>query len=171
MCSSDLFDAEVMQQMGGNKWYFRGARYIPPFLQLGLSIARRRPTEQLPPRAFTGLPYPDYTLLQKGFKQLAGLTLKEATRKGTLSAVHEAALYYKDFNFRIEEITQPIHYWWGTRDMSVAQAHAREIEQQAQRPVMHYREDEGHLSLYIKCFNDAIQTIYLSHATHTVSDR
>ena len=36
------FDKEVMQQMGGNKWYFRSARFIPPVLQLGLTIVRFR---------------------------------------------------------------------------------------------------------------------------------
>jgi len=165
------FDADVMQQMGGNKWYFRSARFIPLVLQLGLNIARRRPTARLPPRAFTGLPYADYTLLQKGIKQVAGLTLKEATRKGALSAVHEAVSYYKEFGFDIQEIDKPIHYWWGTKDMSVVEAHAREVEQKAQRPIMHYREGEGHLSLYVNYFNEAIQTIALSHATHTTSGR
>jgi hypothetical protein len=110
-------------------------------------------------------------LLQQGIKQVAGLTLKEATRKGAWSAVHEAASYYKDFDFDISEIQQPIHYWWGTKDMSVVEAHAREIERKAQRPIMHYRKDEGHLSLYLKCFTEAIDTIALSHPTHKVSGR
>ena len=83
--------------------------------------------------------------------------------------MHEAASYYKDFGFDIGEIEKPIHYWWGTRDMSVVEAHAREVEQKAQRPVMHYQKGEGHLSLYLKCFSEAIQTIALTAATHTAS--
>ena len=125
----------------------------------------------MPPRAFTGLPHKDYVLLQENIKKIAGLTLKEATRKGARTAVHEAQSYYKDLGYLIENISQPIHYWWGTKDMSVAEAHAREIEQKAQRPVMHYLPDEGHLSVYIKCFPEAIKTIALSHATNTVSGR
>jgi pimeloyl-ACP methyl ester carboxylesterase len=165
------FDEEVMQQMGSNKWYFRSARFIPPILQLGLNIVRRRKINHLPPRSMTGLPYTDHILLEKGIRQIAGLTLKEATRKGARSAVHEASSYFEDFQFSVSEIPQPIHYWWGTKDMSVVEAHAKEIEQKAKRPIIHYREGEGHLSLYIKCFPEAIQTIALSHATHTVSDR
>jgi pimeloyl-ACP methyl ester carboxylesterase len=165
------FDREVMQQMGRNKWYFRNARFLPLFLQLGLNIVRRRPTDHLPPRAFTGLPYTDYILLQKGIKQVAGLTLKEATRKGARSAVHEAASYFKDPGYSIADIQVPIHFWWGTKDMSVAEVHAREIEQKAQRPIMHYLQDEGHLSVYLKCFEEAIRIIALSHATRTASDR
>ncbi|RYF87024.1 MAG: alpha/beta hydrolase [Chitinophagaceae bacterium] len=165
------FDPEVMQQMGSNKWYFRTARFAPLLLHLALRITRRRNIRSLPPQGVTGLPYIDYTLLQKRIKQVAGLTLKEATRKGTRSTVHEAASYYKDFDFDIGEIQQPIHYWWGTKDMSVVEAHAREIEQKAQRPIMHYREDEGHLSLYLKCFGEAIQTIALSHPKQKVAGR
>ena len=165
------FDREVMQQMGRNKWYFRSARFIPSALQIGLRITRSRKITSLPPQQYTGLPYRDYTLLQQGIKQVAEVTLKEATRKGTRSAVHEALSYYKDPGFQLSEIAQPIHYWWGTKDMSVAEAHAREIETKAQRPVMHYLKDEGHLSLYLKCFGEAIQTIALSHATHIVSGK
>ena len=164
------FDAEVVQQMGSNKWYFRAANYAPHLLQLGLNIVRRQKIENLPQRSITGLPYRDHALLQKGIKQLAGLTLKEATRKGARSAVHEAASYYKDFGFSVAEIEQPIHYWWGTNDMSVVEAHARHIEQHAQRPIMHYRNNEGHLSLYLKIFTDAVNIIALSHAKSTVVD-
>ena len=163
------FDGEVMQQMGRNKWYFRSARFTPPLLQIGLNITKRRKIASLPPQGVTGLPYRDYQLMQQGIKQVSKLTLKEATRKGARSAVHEAASYYKDFGFDISKIEKPIHYWWGTKDMSVVEAHARELERRAQRPVMYYREDEGHLSLYLKCFAEAIQTIALSHATHTIS--
>ncbi|HYO23123.1 MAG TPA: alpha/beta hydrolase, partial [Flavisolibacter sp.] len=163
------FDEDVMRQMGSNKWYFRAAKFAPPLLQIGLNVTRQRKINSLPPRTITGLPYRDYTLLQKGIRQVAGLTLKEATRKGARSAVHEAASYYKDFQFSVSEIVQPIHYWWGTKDMSVVEAHAREVEQKAQRPILHYLPDEGHLSLYLKCFGEAIRTIALSHATHTVS--
>ena len=165
------FDKDVMQQMGMNKWYFRCAKYAPLGLQLALNITRRKKINSLPHQKITGLPYKDYALLQEGIKQVAGLTLKEATRKGAKSAVHEAASYFKKFSFAVENIVQPIHYWWGTKDMSVVEPHAREIEQKAQRPVMHYLNDEGHLSLYLKCFGEAIQTIALEHSIHIVADR
>jgi pimeloyl-ACP methyl ester carboxylesterase len=165
------FDKDVLQQMGSNKWYFRCAKYAPLLLQAGLNITRRRKINSLPQRKLTGLPYRDYTLLQQGIKQIAGLTLKEATRKGARSAVQEAASYFNDFGFAVNEIEQPIHYWWGTKDMSVVEAHAREIEQKAQRPILHYLQEEGHLSLYLKCFSEAIQTIALTHATHTTAGR
>ena len=168
---SKKFDSDVIRQMGGNKWYFRSAKYIPLVLRLAMNIVRSRKTDHLPPRALTGLPYKDYVLLQENIRKIAGLTLKEATRKGARTAVHEAVSYYKETGYSIADIEQPIHYWWGTKDMSVAEAHAREIEQKAQKPVMHYLQDESHLSVYIKCFPEAVKTIALAHTTSTISDR
>lgn len=164
-------DAEVMGQMGRNKWYFRWARFAPLLLQAGLNITRRQKINSLPPQQLTGLSYRDYTLLQKGITHVAAYTLKEATRKGARSAVHEAASYFNDFGFDIRKIERPIYYWWGTKDMSVAEAHAREIERKAQRPIMHYRQDEGHLSLYLNAFEEVINTIAYSHATQKAADR
>jgi pimeloyl-ACP methyl ester carboxylesterase len=165
------FDKAVVKQMGLNRWYFLSARYTPLFLQLGLNITRRKKTAYLPKQQFTGLPYVDYRMLETNIKDVAGLTLKECTRKGAKAAVQEAALYFSDFGFQVNNIQQPIHYWWGSVDMNVAELHALEIEQNAQQPVMHYREGEGHLSLYVRSFDEALQAIARSNATHTFSGR
>jgi pimeloyl-ACP methyl ester carboxylesterase len=153
------FDKEVLKQMGLNKYYFLSARYTPLLLQMSLNILRQQKTTTLPNRKFTGLPYVDYRLLQKATKEIADLTLKESIRKGTRSAVHEAGMYFSNYSFAVNDIQQPIHYWWGTLDMNVVELHAREVEQNALHPVMHYREGEGHLSLYVKCFGEALQAI------------
>jgi hypothetical protein len=55
--------------------------------------------------------------------------------------------------------------------MSVVEAHAIEVEQKAPHAVMHYRQDEGHLSLYLKSFAEALQTIERAHFTNTTADR
>jgi pimeloyl-ACP methyl ester carboxylesterase len=165
------FDKSILKQMGLGKWYFLSARYTPLLLRMGLNIMRRKKTAYLPKQQFTGLPYVDYILLEKRIKDVAGLTMKEATRKGAKAAVHEAALYFSGYGFSVKDIQQPIHFWWGTLDMNVVEPHAKEVEQNALHPVMHYREGEGHLSLYIKCFGEALQSIARTHAIHTSSDR
>jgi pimeloyl-ACP methyl ester carboxylesterase len=165
------FDKSVLQQMGLNKWYFLSAKYTPLLLRAGLNIMRRKKTAYLPKQQFTGLPYIDYSMLQKRIKDVAGLTMKEGTRKGAKPVVHEAASYFNDYGFSIKEIRQPVHYWWGSVDMNVVGLHAREIEQNAPHPVMHYREGEGHLSLYVKCFGEALQAIARAEPIHTSSDR
>lgn len=164
-------DKAVLQQMGLNKWYFITGRYTPFLLYAGLSIMRHKETAYLPPQKFTGLPYVDYRLLQPTIKTVAGVTMKEATRKGAGPMVHEAANYSRDYGFSLKDIVQPIHYWWGTLDMAVVELHALEIEQHAQHAVMHYREGEGHLSLYVNYFGEALQAISRAAATGTDAGR
>ncbi|WP_121352530.1 alpha/beta fold hydrolase [Flavisolibacter nicotianae] len=166
-----VFDKQVLKQMGLNKWYFLTARYASLLLQLSLAVVRQTKTLHLPKQWLTGLPYVDYRLLQKIFREVTNLTLKEAIRKGTRAAVHEAAMYFSDYGFSVNNIQQPIHYWWGTMDMSVVELHALEVAQKAPQPVMHYREGEGHLSLYVRCFGEALQAIAQANATCTSSDR
>jgi pimeloyl-ACP methyl ester carboxylesterase len=165
------FDKAVRQQMGLNKWYFLTARYAPFLLGAALGYVRRRKTEHLPPQQFSGLPYVDYMLLQQNLKSAAKLTLKEATRRGTKTMVHEAASYFRPYGFRVNDISQPIHYWWGSLDMNVVELHAKEVEETAKKAVMHYREGEGHLSLYLKAFEEALQAIARQTTTHISFDR
>jgi len=165
------FNNAVIQQMGLNRWYFLTARNTPFLLRTALALVRRHNVTSLPDRKLTGLADVDYRLLQKAVKDMAAYTVKEAVRKGTKAAVHEAGMYFQPYDFSIEEIQQPIHYWWGTKDMAVVELHAREVEQKALHPVMHYREGEGHLSLYIHCFAEALQAIAETNASHISSGR
>lgn len=158
------FDKAVMQQMGLNKWYFRTARHAPLLLRTALAVLRRQTITSLPNRSLTGLAAVDYRLLQQGVTAITTYTVKEAVRKGTKAAVQEAGLYFDLYDFSIAKLQQPIHYWWGTKDMAVTELHAREVEQNAAHPVMHYRESEGHLSVYINCFAEVLETIALSFA-------
>ena len=165
------FDKAVLRQMWLNKWYFLSAKHTPLLLAAGLNFVRQRPIRALPKQQLTGLPYVDYRLLRNGIHEVARLTLKEATRKGAKAMVHEAGLYFSNYGFRIKQIQQPIHYWWGTLDMAVVELHAQEIEHKALHPVMHYREGEGHLSVYISCFAEALQAIAQANAIRTSSGR
>jgi pimeloyl-ACP methyl ester carboxylesterase len=165
------FDKKVLKQMSLNKYYFLSARHTPLLLQATLNFVRRQKTTSLPDRKLTGLPAVDYDLLKEAVNEVADQTLKEATRKGARAAVHEAGMYFGDYGFSIKDLQQPIHYWWGTKDTAVVELHAREIEQNALHPVMHYREGEGHLSLYVKCFSEALQAIAQDNANRISSGR
>lgn len=156
-----LFDKEVMRLMGMNKWYFILAKNAPLVLKSGMNILRHKAINRPVPQKITGLPYVDYALLKDVSKlsAVAELTMKEAARNGAKGAVSEAAYYYKHPGFDIKAIQQPIHYWWGTLDMSVVHAHAEEIESKAPNAIMHYREHEGHFSLYINFFEEVLQQI------------
>lgn len=165
------FSPAVLKQMGLNKWYFVTARKAPLLLRSALAVVRQKAVRSLPDRRLTGLPAVDYRLLQQAVDEMATYTVKEAVRKGTRAAVHEAGLYFDPYDFSLAEIRQTIHYWWGTQDMAVVELHATEIEQTAQHPVMHYRGGEGHLSLYINCFAEALETIARAGISRTAAGR
>lgn len=136
-----------------------------------MNIVRHRNITSLPSQKMSGLRWEDYRLLQKGLQKVSGVTLKEATRRGARSAVHEAISYFSKTGYALEKIHQPIHYWWGTADMAVVELHAKEVEQNAPNAVMHYREGEGHLSLYIKSFAEALQVISQNHYMQAMANK
>lgn len=155
------FASDVLRLMGMNKWYFRLAKQAPWLLIRSMSILRKQQTKSVPPQWVTGLPYVDYAYLKdpKHLQVLSALTLKEACRNGAQGPVYEAAAYFNDFGFAISAVQQPVHYWWGLEDMTVIRLHAEAVEQLAPNAVMHYREKEGHLSLYVNCFEEVLQQL------------
>ena len=155
------FARDVLQQMGMNKWYFRLAKHTPWLLKSSMNIIRKQQIKQVPPQWVTGLPYVDYAYFRhpKCLQVLSKLTLKEACRNGAQGPVYEARSYFKEFGFKLSAIQQPVHYWWGLEDMTVIRLHAEAVEQQAPNAILHYREKEGHLSLYVNCFEEVLQAI------------
>jgi pimeloyl-ACP methyl ester carboxylesterase len=154
------FAQDVLDQMGMNKWYFHFAIHTPWLLKSALRLLSRQTIHTIPPQWITGLPYVDYRMLNTlpRFRSLARYTMKEACSNGAKGPVHEARSYFGDFGFDVSAIRQPVHYWWGTSDMTVIRLHAEAIENKAQHPVMHFREKEGHLSLYVNCMQEIIGT-------------
>src|SRR5215218_7923245 len=163
------FDEEVFRQMGFNKGYFRLAKYTPWLLRALMNILKNKEIAGFVPQKFTGLAYVDYALLKDipRLRVVAKTTVKEACRNGSKGPVYEAQSYYNDFGFSLSAIRQPVHYWWGTLDMSVDRVHAEAIEQQVPNAIMHYRQNEGHLSMYIKGFEEAMKIIKTNDANQS----
>jgi pimeloyl-ACP methyl ester carboxylesterase len=155
------FDREVLKQMGNNKYYFYAARYAPFLLAPAFHVMRHHDPKRLPPQWVTGLPWEDFHLLNRHetLVPVARNCLQEAAKGGALGPIMEARSYFHSYGYRLRDIRQPVHYWWGTRDMSVACAHAEAIEQEAPGAAMHYRPGEGHLSLYVNCFDEVLAVI------------
>ena len=155
------FDQEVQRLMGLNKWYFRAARYAPFLLAPALRLLRGRRPKRLPPQWLSGLPWEDYHLLDRPgtLGPMARYSLREAVRGGALGPIMEARAYFHPFPYELSAINQPLHYWWGTRDLSVSRAHAEAIEREAPDARMHYRPGEGHLSIYVNCFREILQVL------------
>lgn len=155
------FDREVSRMMGLNKFYFLAARYTPVLLRSVLFILARKKVKRPVPQKLTGLPYEDYTLIKNpaDMNVLFANTMKQACRLGSKGVLHEARNYYKEFGFNISEVKKPVHYWWGTRDMTVIRLHAEAVERYVSSGTVHYKEREGHFSLYLNCFRDVLQLI------------
>lgn len=159
---SRCFDREVLGQMGLSKWYFKLAKSVPWLLKGALKMIRNRPRlRRFVPQKVSGVSYEDYVLLKdpEGLNGVVANTLKEACRNGAEGPMHEARIYYNDFGFALRDIQQPVHYWWGTRDMAVIRLHAEAVEKHVPNSVMHYHEREGHLSMYIKGFVEVVEGI------------
>jgi pimeloyl-ACP methyl ester carboxylesterase len=158
---SKLFDEEILNEMGFNKWYFIMARKWPGILRSSMNMLRKKAIKRFIPQKFTGLSYVDYALLDhpEHISKVSEVTMQQACINGAAGPVYEAANYFKDPGYELSGISVPVHYWWGTKDMSVIIRHAQEIESGVKNSTMYYREGEGHLSLYINCWAEIIYMI------------
>lgn len=154
-------DKEVFNKMHGNKLYFGAARRIPTILRWVMNIVLKRELKKGLPQWLSKLPKVDNDLMSEPqkLKALAESTAKEACRQGAKGAVYEAALYFNNYPFILSEIKQPVHFWWGTEDNAVIRMHAEAIEQHTPDPRMHYKQGEGHLSIYINYFEEVLHEI------------
>lgn len=123
-------------------------------------VAAKAPTKPIP-QVISKLPDADHKLMAdvEKLKLVSATTLREACWQGSRGAVYEAQLYFKDYGFDLKEIYQPVHFWWGNEDNVVIRLHAEAVEQQVPNHVMHYKQNEGHLSIYINCIEEVLQTI------------
>jgi pimeloyl-ACP methyl ester carboxylesterase len=158
---SRKFDKKVEMLMGMNKWYFRIARRTPWILKSAMNMLKKKRVKRAVPQWITGLPYVDYQLISSPemLQKLSVLSMKEAAAHGAKGPVYEARGYYREPGYQLNNITIPVHYWWGMLDMSVIRLHAEAVEKKVPKAVMHYREREGHLSLYVNCFKDVLEVI------------
>jgi pimeloyl-ACP methyl ester carboxylesterase len=151
----------VFPNMHGNKLYFGAAKHIPAIERWIMNIALKKSPRKGIPQIISGLANVDHDLLSdvSKLRWFAATTAMEAVRNGSKGAVYEASLYFKDLGYKLNDITQPVHYWWGNEDKAVIKLHPEAVEQQAKNAVMHYKQHEGHLSIYINCFQEVLQTI------------
>ena len=147
--------------MHGNKYYFGAAKYIPLIMRPVMNWVGKRPANKPIPKKISQLPDVDHRLMNEPekMKQLSRVTLHEACKFGSKGLVHEAALYFKPLGYTLSQIVQPVHFWWGFEDNVVTRVHAEAVEKQVPQNIMHYKKNEGHLSIYINCIEEVLNTI------------
>lgn len=154
-------DADVYAQMGWNKMYFNSARYTPLLLQGTLEAIKRTTLHAPPSQSLYDLAHVDYAFIKDvdAANALLQYTIKEAAAVGNEGPVQEAQLYFTPYPYTLEEIKVPVHFWWGTEDNVVTYVHAKMLERQLPNVTPHYKPSEGHLSIYIRCFEEVLQVL------------
>lgn len=154
-------EPNVFKTMHVNKYYFGAAKYVPWLLKAIMNVVSKKPANKPVPKWLSGLPEADYNCLKKPevFKHFSIITICESCIAGSKGAVREAALYFNSTDYNIAKIQQPVHYWWGTVDNAVPAIHPKAIEENAPNAIMHYKEGEGHVSIYVHYFEEVLATI------------
>lgn len=159
--SRSFSEPNVFKNMNGNIYYFRAAKYVPWLMKPIMNYVGKHEADKPIPQKISRLPDVDHKLLAdpKVIKHFTKVTLNEACRFGSRGLVHEAALYFKKTDYTLSKINQPVHYWWGTKDNTVTEVHAEAVELQVPNSAMHYKLNQGHLSVYVNCFEDVLKTM------------
>ncbi len=159
--SRSFSEPNVFKNMNGNVYYFGAARYVSWLMKPIMNYVGRHEADKPIPQKISRLPDVDHKLLAdpEVINHFTKVTLNEACRFGSNGLVHEAALYFNETGYTLSKINQPVHYWWGTKDNTVTKVHAEAVEQQVPNSVMYYKPNEGHLSVYVNCFEEVLETI------------
>lgn len=159
-----------LRNMHRNKVYFQSARLLPFLLRAALNFLKKRTSNRPVSQYLTGMPDADYALLKdpSTFQKLSELTLKEACAQSSRGSVQEAAMYFRDFGFMLRNISQPVHFWWGTEDRAVIRQHVEGLEKEISHLVTHYKEGEAHLSIYINCMEEVLGWLRRSEMTDQI---
>jgi len=123
----------------------RAPAIVRPAFALMATVGRRWPERAM--KAFEGqIPPPDADVLRRPDVRAAFLDdLRRASRTSARSAVQDFTLFARDWGFRLEDISVPVHIWQGDVDRNVPPAHARLQAQRIPGAVLHECPGEGHL--------------------------
>lgn len=132
-----------------NQILARGARLggwtVRPLFSAMTSAGRRWP-KRLVDRMVKQLPPADAEVLQRPDVHAAFVDdLAQASATAGRAAAQDFALFARDWSFRLEEISVPVHLWQGDADRNVPPAHADRQAAAIPGAVLHRCPGEGHL--------------------------
>jgi pimeloyl-ACP methyl ester carboxylesterase len=135
--------------MGFNRAVTRLARtseYLvyPPFA-LGAFVFRRWP--ELALRAASGqLPAADLEVLSRPeVKAAFSEDYRRASSTSALAAAQDFAIFAREWGFRLEDVTAPVHIWHGDKDRNVPISHGRLQAERIPGARFHECPGQGHL--------------------------
>jgi pimeloyl-ACP methyl ester carboxylesterase len=84
----------------------------------------------------------------------------EALRQGGLGPAEAAALYWKPWGFRLEDIQTKVHVWHGEEDLNAPfAAHGKVFAQKLRNAEVKFYAGEGHISLIHKYLKIMLETL------------
>jgi pimeloyl-ACP methyl ester carboxylesterase len=84
----------------------------------------------------------------------------EALRQGGLGPAEAAALYWKPWGFRLEDIHMKVHVWHGEDDLNAPfAAHGKVLAQKLPNAKVNFYPGEGHISLIHKHLKTILETL------------
>jgi pimeloyl-ACP methyl ester carboxylesterase len=87
----------------------------------------------------------------------------EALRQGGLGPAEAAALYWKPWGFRLEDIQARVHVWHGEEDLNAPfAAHGKMLAARLPNVEAQFYPGEGHISLIHKYLPDILRTLGLA---------
>jgi pimeloyl-ACP methyl ester carboxylesterase len=121
-------------------------------------VTRRWP-ERVLKSALRQLPPPDAAVMERAEERAA--FVEEARRSSATTAraaAQDIALFARDWGFRLDDITIPVHVWHGDADRNVPLAHGRHVADTIPGAAFHECPGEGHL-LMIDRLEEILRTV------------
>jgi pimeloyl-ACP methyl ester carboxylesterase len=112
----------------------------------GMSAVGKRWPERALQLMVKELPPPDAAVLMRPAVRDAFLRdLRHASSTTGQAGAQDFRIFARDWGFRLEDITTPVHVWQGDLDRNVPPAHGRRLADSIPGAVLHEVPGEGHL--------------------------
>ncbi len=83
---------------------------------------------------------------------------QRSTHGNAAAAAQDFALYSRDWGFRLEDISVPVHLWQGDADRNVPAAHSRLLAQRIPKAQLHECPGQGHMLIFDR-LEDILRTL------------
>lgn len=137
----------------------RRSQYLAyPLFALSGSVFRRWPERSI--RATSGhLPNSDAEIMNRPEVKSAYIdSYRRAPSTSALAAAQDFSLFAREWGFRLEDITPPVHVWHGDDDPNVPISHGRLQAERIPGARMHDCPGEGHL-LALERLEEILRTV------------
>ena len=152
---------EAPHTKDGTSWTIPGKSFLMRKMLLMLfNMGLRKDPDKFVTRSKAQFPESDRNLLDKPEMVKVYIEmLQEAFRQGTGGVYHEASLYTRYWNFRLQEITTKVHLWHGELDINVPIPVGRYVADTIPDCESVFLEDEAHLSLPFNHMGNILSTL------------